>query len=98
MAASPYGSGRSTPQASQSLFTPSDGGNSQTTFDMIEEVISSDNLVMGVNVDDHTTEAETSLPMVSGITTAKKEMSMDIIAIFFCFAKFNICITFIRKN
>ena len=37
---SPYQSGRSTPQTSQLLFSPSDGKNNQATLDMIEEVIS----------------------------------------------------------
>ena len=85
MAVSPYESGRSTPQTSQSLFSPSDGENTQTTFDMIEEVISRDSLVTGLNVDEHTMEVETTLPTVNGITTSNKEMSMNIIASFFCF-------------
>ena len=95
---SPYQSGRSTPQTSQSLFSPSDGENNQATFEMIEEVISQDSLAIGLHVDEHTVEVETTLRTVSGITTSNKEISMNIIAIFFCFAKDNICITFIRKN
>ena len=75
---SPYQSGRSTPQTSQSLFSPSDGENNQATFDMIEEVISQDSLAIG-----HTVEVETTLRTVSGITTSNKEMNMNIIAIFF---------------
>ena len=85
MTVSPYESGRSTPQTSQSLFSPTDGENTQTTFDMIEEVISRDSLVIGLNVDEHRMEVETTLPTVSGITTSNKEMSMNIIASFFCF-------------
>ena len=77
---SPYQSGRSTPQTSQSLFLPSDGENSQATFDMIDKVISRDSLVTGLNVDEHTMEVETTSPAVSGITTSNKEMSMNIIA------------------
>ena len=95
---SPYQSGRSTPQRSQSLFSPSDGENNQATFDMIEEVISQDSLAIGLHVDEHTVEEETTLRTVSGITTSNKEMNMNIIASFFCFSKNNICITFIRKN
>ena len=78
---SPYQSGRSTPQTSQSLLSPSDGENTQATFDMIEEVISRDSLAIGLN----TMEVETTLPTVSGITTSNKEMSMNIIASFFLF-------------
>ena len=44
---SPYQSGRSTPQTSQSLFSPTDGENTQATLDMIEEVISHDSLTIG---------------------------------------------------
>ena len=95
---SPYQSRRSTPQTSQSLFSPNDGENNQATFDIIEEVISCDGLAIGLSVDEHTMEVETTLPTVSGITTSNKEMSMNIIASFFCFANHNICITFIRKN
>ena len=76
---SPYQSGRSTPQTSQSLFSPSDGENNQASLDMIEEVISRDGLVIGLNLDEHTMEVETTLPTVSG-TTTNKEMSMNIIA------------------
>ena len=82
---SPYQSGRNTPQTSQSLFSPSDGENNQTTLDMIEEVISRDGLAIGLNLDEHTMEGEMTLQTVSGITTTNKEMSMNIIAIFFCF-------------
>ena len=80
---SPYQSGRSTPQTSQSLFSPSDGENNQATFEMIEEVISQDSLAIGLHVDEHTVEVETTLRTVSGITTSNKEISMNIIAIFF---------------
>ena len=80
---SPYQSGRSTPQTSQSLFSPSDGENNQATFDMIEEVISQDSLAIGLHVDEHTVEVETTLRTVSGITTSNKEITMNIIAIFF---------------
>ena len=82
---SPYQSGRSTPQTSQSLFSPSDGENNQATFDMIEEVISQDSLAIGLHVDEHTVEVETTLRTVSGITTSNKEMNMNIIASFFLF-------------
>ena len=82
---SPYQSGRSTPQTSQSLFSPSDGENNQATFDMIEEVISQDSLVIGLHVDEHTVEVENTLRTVSGITTSNKEMNMNIIASFFLF-------------
>ena len=82
---SPYQSGRSTPQTSQSLFSPSDGENNQATLDMIEEVISRDGLAIGLNLDEETMEVETTLPTVSGITTTNKEMSMNIIAVFFLF-------------
>ena len=80
---SPCQSGRSTPQTSQSLFSPSDGENNQATLDMIEEVISRDGLAIGLNLNEHTMEVETTLPTVSGITTTNKEMSMNIIASFF---------------
>ena len=73
----------STPQTSQSLFSPSDGENNQATFDMIEEVISRDSLAIGLNVDEHMMEGETTLRTVSGITTSNEEMSMNIIASFF---------------
>ena len=82
---SPYQSGRSTPQHSQSLFSPSDGENNQATFDMIEEVISQDSLVIGLHVDEHTVEVENTLRTVSGITTSNKEMNMNVIASFFLF-------------
>ena len=95
---SPYQSRRSTPQTSPLLFSPSDGENNQATFDMIEEVISQDTLAIGLHVDEHTVEVETTLRTVSGITSSNKEMNMNIIASFFCFAKDNICITFIRNN
>ena len=65
VALSPSQSGRNTPQGSQSLFSPSDGENSQATLDMIDEVISSDKLASA---------------MVSGITSSNKEMSMNSIA------------------
>ena len=77
---SPSQSGRSTPQTSQSLFLPSDRKNSQATFNMIEEVISHDKLVTGLNVDAHMMEVETTSPTVSGITTSNKEMNRNIIA------------------
>ena len=52
---------------------------------MIEEVISQDSLAIGLHVDEHTVEEETTLRTVSGITTSNKEISMNIIAIFlFC--------------
>ena len=82
---SPYQSGRSTPQTSQSLFSPSNGENNQATFDMIEEVISQDSLAIGLHVDEHTVEVENTLRTVSGITTSNKEMNMNIIASFFLF-------------
>ena len=81
---SPCQSGRSTPQTSQSLFSPSHDENNQATLDMIEEVISQDSLAIGLHVDEHTMEVET-LPTVRGITTSNKEMSMNIIVIFFLF-------------
>ena len=80
VALSPSQSGRNTPQGSQSLFSPSDGENSQATLDMIDEVISSDNLATGLNVDSHTMEVETASATVSGITSSNKEMSMNSIA------------------
>ena len=82
---SPYQSGRSTPQTSQSLFSPSDGENNQATFDMIEEGVTQDSLAIGLHVDEHTVEVETTLRTVSGITTSNKEMNMNIIASFFLF-------------
>ena len=82
---SPYQSGRSTPQTSQSLFFPSDGENDQATLDMIEEVISRDGMAIALNVDEHTMEVETTLRTVSGITTTNKQMSMNIIPSLFCF-------------
>ena len=80
---SPYQSGRSTPQTSQSLFSPSDGESNEATLDMIEEVISRDNLAIGLHVDENTMEVETTLQTVRGITTSNKEMSMNIIVSFF---------------
>ena len=82
---SPYQSGRSTPQTSQSLFSPSDGENNQTTLDMIEEVISRDGLAIGLNLDEHTMEVETILPMVSGITTTNKRNEYEHHCYFFLF-------------
>ena len=54
VALSPSQSGRNTPQGSQSLFSPSDGENTQATFDMIDKVI-------GLDVDVHTMEVETRI-------------------------------------
>ena len=84
---SPSQSGRSTPQTSQSLFSPSDGENSQATLDMINEVISCDNLGTGLNADAHTIEVETTAQTVSWINTSNKEMSTNIIPISILFCK-----------